>query len=148
MSLLAVTFAWWLLVLPLCAVPFLGHPQRVLQHGWLTLVPRDRLSPWLDRARKLIAAALLVCVVLGLAGLHRPQYPVERIISGRLVPAAAAQWILPCPDGSMRVIAADGCLLDQFNYGAELTGLATVEHSGRTMLAVSSTEGLQAWLVE
>ena len=78
----------------------------------------------------------------------RHQYPVERVIPGRLAPVAAGQWILPGADGSIRVIAADGRLLDRFSYGAELTGLAIVEHGGRTMLVVSSTEGLQAWQVE
>lgn len=82
MSSLAVTFVWWLLALPLCLVPFLGHPQRVLRHSWLALVPADRFSPWFDRVRKLIAAVLFASLIFGLAGLHRAQYPVERIGRG------------------------------------------------------------------
>ncbi len=80
------------------------------------------------------------------AGRH--QWPVERIIPGRLAPDADGRWLLPGPDGSIRVIAADGKLLDQFHCGAEITGLATVEHDGHAMLILASPEGLQAWLVE
>ncbi len=77
-------------------------------------------------------------------------YPqaIEPIIPGRLAPGADAQWLLPGPDGSIHVIAADGKPLDRFNHGAALSGLATAESSGRRMLIVASKDALEAWSVE
>ena len=74
--------------------------------------------------------------------------PVEQIVFGRLAPVADDQWLLPGPDGSIHVIAADGKLLDRFNYGAVIGGLAVAEHDGRTLLIVSSPSGLEGWRVE
>jgi len=79
-------------------------------------------------------------------GVH-PQ-PIERIIPGRLTAAAPAQWLLPGPDGSIHIIAADGKLIDRFNYGVPLQGLATAEVDGRPVLIVASPQGLEAWRVE
>ncbi len=82
-----------------------------------------------------------------LPGGVQPQ-PVEQIVSGRLAPVADDQWLLPGPDGSIHVVAAAGKLLDRFNYGAVIGGLAVAEHEGRTLLIVSSPSGLKAWKVE
>jgi len=73
--------------------------------------------------------------------------PVERIVPGKLTPGAAGQWLLPGPDGSIHVIAADGKPLDKFNYGAALSGLATVQSQGKTLLVVASPGGLEAFEV-
>ncbi len=80
------------------------------------------------------------------AGIHRQ--PIEPVIAGRLLPGAQGQWLLPGPDGSIHVLGADGKLLDSFNYGAELTGLATAELDGKPLLIVSTPDGLEAWKVE
>lgn len=77
----------------------------------------------------------------------QPQ-PIEPIISGRLTREGPGQWILPGPDGSVHVIATDGKLLDKFNAGVALQGLATAELDGRPVLAISSVNGLEAWKVE
>jgi hypothetical protein len=74
--------------------------------------------------------------------------PIEPILVGRLAPGPTRQWLVPGPDGSINIIAPDGRLLDQFNYGAPLSGLATVEHDGQRILVVAAPEGLQAWRVE
>ena len=80
------------------------------------------------------------------AGIHRQ--PIEPVIAGRLLPGAQDQWLLPGPDGSIHVLGADGKLLDSFNYGAELAGLATAELDGKPLLIVSTQDGLEAWKVE
>ena len=79
-------------------------------------------------------------------GVH--PHPIERIIPGRLTPSPPGQWLLPGPDGSIHLIAADGQPLDRFNHGATLYGLATAELDGRPVLIVSSPNGLEAWEVE
>ena len=60
----------------------------------------------------------------------QPQ-PIEPIIAGRLARDGPSVWLLPGPDGSIHILAADGRLIDRFNYGAVLQGLATVEIGGR-----------------
>ena len=76
------------------------------------------------------------------------QQPIEPIISGRLTRNGPGQWLLPGPDGSIHVVSADGKLLDKFNYGSMLQGMATVEINGQSVLVVASPKGLEAWKVE
>ena len=64
------------------------------------------------------------------------------------MPGARDQWLLPGTDGSIHILGADGKLLDSFNYGAELAGLATAELDGNPLLIVSTQDGLEAWKVE
>ena len=71
--------------------------------------------------------------------------PIEPIVAGRIKGEGPGQWILPGADGSIEFISADGKLLDKFNYGAALQGLATVEIDGQPALVVSSANGLEAW---
>jgi len=79
-------------------------------------------------------------------GVHERQ--IEEIVPGRLFPGATGQWLLPGGDGSIHVVSPDGKRIDQFNYGARLTGLATAELDGRGLLIVATEEALQAWRVE
>jgi thiol-disulfide isomerase/thioredoxin len=76
------------------------------------------------------------------------QQPVESVVVGRLLPGAARQWILPGSDGSIHVLAADGTLLDRFNYGEQVTGVATVDIGGKAVLLISSANGVEALRVE
>lgn len=78
---------------------------------------------------------------------YQPQ-PIERVIVGKVTRDGADQWLLPGPDGSIHIVSADGKLLDKFNYGSTLQGLATVEINGQRVLVVSSAKGLEAWKVE
>jgi thiol-disulfide isomerase/thioredoxin len=76
------------------------------------------------------------------------QRPVEPVVAGRLLLGTAGQWLISGADGSIHVIAADGKLLDRFNYGADLAGLATAELDGKPLLVVSTSNALEAWKVE
>ena len=67
---------------------------------------------------------------------------------GRLLPGAARQWLLPGSDGSIHVLAADGTLIDRFNYGEQVNGLATVEIDGKPVLLISSANGVEALRAE
>lgn len=80
------------------------------------------------------------------AGIY--QQPIERIIPGRITAQPPGQWILPGADGSIHILTADGSLIDQFNYGASLHGLATVEIDGRPALIVATQNGIEALAVE
>ncbi len=74
--------------------------------------------------------------------------PIELIIPGRVTRDGPGQWILPGPDGSVHILAIDGKLLDKFNSGVTLQGLATVEIDGQPVLVIASDDGVEAWKVE
>jgi hypothetical protein len=73
---------------------------------------------------------------------------VEPIVVGRVLPGKASQWLLPGSDGSVHVLAADGTLIDRFNYGTPINGLAAVEIDGKPALLISSAGGVEALRVE
>ena len=74
--------------------------------------------------------------------------PIELIIPGRVTRDGPGQWLLPGPDGSIHIIAVDGKMLDKFNSGVTLQGLATVEIDGQPALVIASDDGIEAWKVE
>jgi len=74
--------------------------------------------------------------------------PIEPIFFGKLVPQTPGQWLLPAPDGSIHILALDGKLVDKFNYGEELQGLAVAEIDQQPVLIVAGGKGLKAWKVE
>ncbi len=76
------------------------------------------------------------------------QKPIEPVTSGRITAEGPRVWLLPTADGSIHILGADGTLLDRFNHGAELTGLATAEIDGNTVLLISTAGGLEAWKVQ
>jgi thiol-disulfide isomerase/thioredoxin len=76
------------------------------------------------------------------------QQPIEPIVAGRITRDGPQQWILPGADGSIHFLAPDGKPLDQFNYGAVLSGLATDQWDGKPVLIVASANGLEAWRIE
>ena len=82
-------------------------------------------------------------------GIHNQ--PVELVTAGK-VPTSGGDtqgvWLLIGPDGSIHILAADGQLIDKFNYGEELTGIATATLEGQHALIVASTKSLTAWTVE
>ncbi len=79
-------------------------------------------------------------------GLHRS--PVEPIVAGRVAAGGPGCWLLSGPDGSIHILSAEGQLIDQFNYGQVLGGLATAEINGRPALIVSSAQGVEALGIE
>lgn len=77
----------------------------------------------------------------------QPNGALEALTSGQLV-GKTGQWIAAGADGSIHFLAADGKPVDQFNYGAALSGLAAARFGDRNMLLVSSAKGVEAWQVE
>lgn len=73
-----------------------------------------------------------------------PAMPIEQIVPGRVLSAPGGQWLLPAAEGSIHILRADGQLIDRFNYGSALSGLATAEINGRPVLLVASGQGVEA----
>jgi len=75
-----------------------------------------------------------------------PQQPVERIVAGKL--QGQGVWLVVGPDGSLHVLTATGELLEKFNYGADISGVGTVQIDGQDVLLISSKQGFEALTVE
>jgi len=75
-------------------------------------------------------------------GVHRR--PVEQIVAGNLAPSGPGQWLVPGPDGSIFAIAADGRLVDHWQTGVVISGLATALADGQPVLVVTSTDAVGA----
>ena len=72
----------------------------------------------------------------------------ERIHGARLAKTEMGQWILLGPDGSVHIVGIDGKPVDQFNYGAAVSSLATTKMGERTVLLFASRKGIEAVAVE
>ena len=77
-----------------------------------------------------------------------PPEAVEQVVPGRLAVSGPGCWLLPGADGSIHVLDKDGKLIDLFNSGGLLKGLATLVLDGKPVLVVASTQGLEAWQVQ
>ncbi len=71
--------------------------------------------------------------------------PVEQVLKGRLSSDGPGLWILPGADGSVRFLDSAGKLVDQFNQGASLAGLALMPIEGKPALIVATKESLEAY---
>jgi thiol-disulfide isomerase/thioredoxin len=79
-------------------------------------------------------------------GAH-PNAALEMVATGPL-DGDVGQWVLAGADGSIHIIAIDGKLIDQFNVGAAISGLAAPTIDGRGTLVVATDGGVDAWHVE
>jgi hypothetical protein len=77
------------------------------------------------------------------AGAH--QKPIEPITSSHVLPGHEGEWWLAGPDGSIHLVTEDGRFFDSFHHGAALTGFAAGKLGERSVLLVSTDEGLAAW---
>ncbi len=102
----------WLLLAPLAALPLLRRAPDAVGFSWLGLVPRDPLSTLLGWALRLLAAAVIVAIVLGLAGLYRPGVAVERVGRGAeivvLLDRSRSMDDLLIPRGGQLTLASRG----------------------------------------
>jgi hypothetical protein len=73
------------------------------------------------------------------------KHPIEMVTSGDLLNDGVQQWIVAGPDGSIHVLASDGTVIDQFNYGAALAGLAVTRINGKPALIVATATDIDAW---
>jgi hypothetical protein len=68
----------------------------------------------------------------------------ESLVAGDLLGGETAQWVVAAADGSIHILAIDGTLIDEFNYGASPNALAVFHVDGRSALCVSSADGVEA----
>jgi mxaC protein len=73
---------WGLVLLPLALLPFMRHGQHAVAYPSLAMLPADGLSNVVDGVLRVVAAACIVALVLGVSGLFRAAESVERIGRG------------------------------------------------------------------
>ncbi|MDR0869960.1 MAG: hypothetical protein LBN39_04125, partial [Planctomycetaceae bacterium] len=69
------------------------------------------------------------------------QKPIDQIIIGDLLGDAAAEILVPLPDGTVFVFDRKGTLLDEFAFGRFLSGLAVLNNG----LLVADPQGITAY---
>lgn len=78
------------------------------------------------------------------AGTHR-HAAIEMVASGDLFRAGVAQWVIAAADGSIHILALDGSLLDRYNSGVSLGGVAIANLAGQPALLLAGDNGVEAW---
>lgn len=79
---LAFTTPWWLLLTPLALLAVFRHTHTPIACASLAWLPDDRASTRVEVLLRAAAAIGILALLAGLAGLHRPAVPVERIGTG------------------------------------------------------------------
>ena len=79
-----VTFLhpWALALLPLALLPFLRAGRPVIVYSWLPMIPHDRCSTLAGALYRMLGAATIGLVVLGIAEMTRGETKVERLGQG------------------------------------------------------------------
>lgn len=72
----------------------------------------------------------------------------EAVTAGDLLRSGVGQWIIAGADGSIHLVAIDGGLIDQFNYGAAPSGMAVAQLDGRPTLLIATDQAVEAWQFE
>ncbi|MHB8898105.1 MAG: hypothetical protein ACYC6Y_05110, partial [Thermoguttaceae bacterium] len=73
---------------------------------------------------------------------------IEPVVAGNVLGKGPNQWLIAAADATISIVAADGRLVDQFAYGAELSGLATARWDGKPVLLVATPKSVEAWQIE
>jgi peroxiredoxin/outer membrane lipoprotein-sorting protein len=79
-------------------------------------------------------------------GVHQEQ--IEPVTAGSVFPSGPNQWLIASADGTIRIVAADGQLIDTFAYGAALSGIATAQWDDKPVLLVATPQAVDAWQIQ
>jgi len=77
----------------------------------------------------------------------QPNAALEMLTQGRLL-GDKNWWVVAGPDGSIHFLDNDGQLVDRFNFGAAISGLAIATIDGRGALIVATEKGIDAWQID
>lgn len=73
---------WFLLLLPVVAVPFLLKSRHAQTYSWLQMVPADPFSDTANRLVKAATSLMLLCLVLALAGPQGDSHQEQKVGKG------------------------------------------------------------------
>ncbi|MEZ0288795.1 MAG: VWA domain-containing protein [Methylophilus sp.] len=73
---------WFLLLLPVAAVPFLLKSRHAQTYSWLQMVPADPFSDTANRLVKAATSLMLICLVLALASPQGDSHQEQKVGKG------------------------------------------------------------------
>lgn len=73
---------WFLLLLPVAAIPFLLKSRHAQSYSWIDMVPDDAFSERMHLLVKAATALMLFCLVLALAGPQGPSHQEQKVGKG------------------------------------------------------------------
>ena len=76
-----------------------------------------------------------------------PKRPIDYLTSADVLPNGDAIWIALGSDGSIHFIDKDGLLIDSFNHGQFVYGLAVANWNGKRILILSDDDGVKAYQI-
>ena len=76
-----------------------------------------------------------------------PKRPIDYLTSAKVMPNGDAIWIALGSDGSIHFIDSDGLLIDSFNHGQFVYGLAVANWNGQRVLILSDEQGVKAYQI-
>ncbi len=76
-----------------------------------------------------------------------PKRPIDYLTSADVMPNGDSIWIALGSDGSVHFIDSDGLLIDSFNYGQYVYGLAVANWNGQRVLILSDDQGVKAYQI-
>ncbi|MBR6436037.1 MAG: TlpA family protein disulfide reductase, partial [Thermoguttaceae bacterium] len=76
-----------------------------------------------------------------------PKRPIDYLTSADVIPNGPSIWIALGSDGSIHFIEADGLLIDSFNHGQFVYGLAVANWNGQRVLILSDDQGVKAYQI-
>jgi outer membrane lipoprotein-sorting protein/peroxiredoxin len=79
-------------------------------------------------------------------GLHG--FPIEYVQSVRLTDKPTQSWLLAGADGSVHLLDERGRLVDRYNTGNALQGIAATANAGKPLIVTVSKSGVQAQTLE
>ena len=79
-------------------------------------------------------------------GVHQEQ--IEPVTAGNVFATGPQQWLIVSADGTIRIVAADGQVVDAFAYGTALSGIAAAQWDGKPVLLVATPKTVDAWQVQ
>ena len=76
-----------------------------------------------------------------------PKRPIDYLTSANVMPNGDSIWIALGSDGSIHFIDSDGLLIDSFNHGQFVYGLAVANWNGQRVLILSDEQGVKAYQI-
>ena len=76
-----------------------------------------------------------------------PKRPIDYLTSADVMPNGDSVWIALGSDGSIHFIDSDGLLIDSFNHGQFVYGLAVANWNGQRVLILSDEQGVKAYQI-
>ena len=73
---------------------------------------------------------------------------IEPVTYAKTASASSGIWAIATQDGRIQLVGDDGLLIDQWNYGKPIYGLAMIPQGDRYLLAISTENCVEGWQLQ